>query len=616
MQNSEIILSNLSKQTIKENCQFERLYRNLFNKDFYYKAYSRIYKNKGSATVGTDGSTADGFGEKTIEEIMNSLSNESYMPKPLRRVDIPKKNGKTRPLGIPSFKDRIVQEICRAILEAIYEPTFFRQSHGFRPNRSCQTALDEMMYDFRGVSWFIEGDIKGFFDNIDHHVLIVILRKKIKDEKFIRLMWKFLRAGYLEDWKYYNTYSGTPQGGIISPILANIYLNEFDKFVIEEIGGEFNRGKAKDRKRNPEIRRYEMRNSRLKKKIEGMDEGMERDALIKEYKENKKHMLSIPYHANCNDEYWSIKYIRYADDFVIGLCGSKDDCINIKTAISYFLEKNLKLELSEEKTLITHSNDKATFLGYDITIRRDNRVTKDKNGVKKRMHNLAVQLLIPEGTIEKIITNKKMVRDINAKKWIPIHRPELMKLSALEIVETYNAELRGIYEYFSMAENVSSKMWQLRYVMEYSCIKTLAGKFRTSVSKIKIKYSHGKHWGIPYETSSGRKICYFYNKGFAIKKPNINYGIDYIAQTYKYSNPTELEQRLRANKCEICGTNDTQKDYEVHHINKVKNLKNKSNWERIMIAKNRKTLIVCKECHIKIHNGNMDINYDKNKVDK
>jgi len=230
VENSEKVLSRLGKLAKVKGIRFDRLYRYVCNPDLYIKAYANIYSNKGSSTRGTDEATADDFNKTRISELIDSLKDESYKAKPARRTYIPKKNGKLRPLGIPSFDDRLVQEVVRMILEAIYEPTFSPKSHGFRPHRSCHTALEEVKETFRGVRWFIEGDIKGCFDNIDHHVLIGILRKKITDERFIRLIWKFLKAGYLEDFKYHKTYSGTPQGGIVSPLLANIsYKNPYLK---------------------------------------------------------------------------------------------------------------------------------------------------------------------------------------------------------------------------------------------------------------------------------------------------------------------------------------------------------------------------------------------------
>ncbi|SHR49039.1 Retron-type reverse transcriptase [Mycobacteroides abscessus subsp. abscessus] len=601
MQSSDIVLYNLSKQATKENYQYDRLYRNLYNEDFYLKAYSKIYKNKGSATKGIDDETADGFGEEKIQAIIDSLKDESYQPKPVRRINIPKKNGKTRPLGIPTFSDRIVQEVCRMILEAIYESTFSQHSHGFREKRSCHTALIEVRNTFSGVNWFIEGDISGFFDNINHQMLINILRKRINDEKFIRLMWKFLKAGFVESWRFENTYSGTPQGGIISPLLANIYLNELDMFIEKELKPSFDIGTPKKRKRNTEYRKYDMRNQRLKKKIKETTEEKLRETLIKEYKENKKILLNLPYYEMSNEGYKSLKYVRYADDFIIGVNGSKEDCELLKKCVGKFLKEHLQLEMSEEKTLITHSTSPARFLGYDILISHDLSVAKDKNGVVKRKYRGNVQLRIPNGTIEKVIISRKMVKDIDAKQWDMLHRPALNGLSDLEIIETYNDELRGLYNFYCLAENVNQKMWQLRYVMEYSCLKTLANKYKSTVGKMKEKYKRGKDWGVKYETKHGVKIAYFYKDGFSKKIISCKFDIDEKPNLYVYQGRNDLEKRLSAKQCELCGDNHPDTKFEIHHVNKLKNLKGKKYWEWAMIAKQRKTLVVCKKCHFEIH---------------
>lgn len=348
LQNSEIVLINLSKQAKKGNYYFDKLYRILYNPQMYIKAYANIYKNDGSATSGIDNVTADGFKEEIIEKIIETLKDESYQPKPALRVYIPKKNGKKRPLGIPAFTDRIVQEICRMILEAIYEPKFSEHSHGFRPNKSCHTALSEISRLYTGVNWFIEGDIKEFFDNIDHTVIISILRKSIRDEKFIRLMWKFLRAGYVEDFKFNKTFSGTPQGGIISPILANIYLNELDEYVTKELKTNFDIGdRKKDQKRNPIYRNLEYKAGYIKKKISKCENETEKETLFREYKLIKQEMAKTKYIVD-STEFKRIKYVRYADDFLIGVNGSKEGCQMLKRSIKEFLENNLKLELSDE----------------------------------------------------------------------------------------------------------------------------------------------------------------------------------------------------------------------------------------------------------------------------
>lgn len=245
------VLNSLKSKSCNENYKFERLYRNLYNPDFYLLAYQNIYANEGNMTEGADGKTIDGMGMNRINGLIAQMKNHSYQPKPARRTYIKKKNGKLRPLGIPSVDDKLVQEIVRMILESIYDDSFSERSHGFRPNRSCHTALKQIKCEFTAVKWFIEGDIKGFFDNIDHQIMVALLRKRIQDEYFLALVWKFLKAGYLEDWVYHKTYSGTPQGSIISPILSNIYLDEFDKYM-ENYKNGFDQGNGKEN--NPEYR--------------------------------------------------------------------------------------------------------------------------------------------------------------------------------------------------------------------------------------------------------------------------------------------------------------------------------------------------------------------------
>ena len=228
------ILARISENSKKHPEEvFTRLYRYMLREDIYYVAYNNLYANNGASTKGVDEDTADGFSVEYIRSITEKLQNGTYAPKPTRRIYIPKANGKMRPISIPTFSDKLVQEVMRMILEAVYEPIFLDVSHGFRPNRSCHTALEQIKRDFTGARWFVEGDIKGCFDNIDHQELTAIVNSKIKDARFIQLLWKFLKAGYLEDWKYNKTFSGTPQGGIISPILANIYLHELDKKIME-----------------------------------------------------------------------------------------------------------------------------------------------------------------------------------------------------------------------------------------------------------------------------------------------------------------------------------------------------------------------------------------------
>lgn len=291
-------------------------------------------------TPGSDDKTIDGMSIERIGHLIATLKDESYMPTPARRVYIPKKNGKKRPLGIPSIEDKMVQEVVRLILEAIYEGHFENTSHGFRPRRSCQTALRSIRNLFTGANWFIEGDIKGFFDNIDHHILIDTLRERISDERFIRLIWKFLKAGYIEDFTFHNTYSGTPQGGIISPILANVYLDKFDKYM-REYAESFDKGKK--RRENPLHAKYSRKAIRLRKAIRNAtDEDIKRE-LLSQLKVAEAMTRNASASMAMDSNYKRLKYIRYADDFLIGVIGSKDDCVKMKKDFTTFMRDKLKL---------------------------------------------------------------------------------------------------------------------------------------------------------------------------------------------------------------------------------------------------------------------------------
>lgn len=577
---------------------FTKLYRYMLRPDIYFVAYKHLYANSGAATPGVDkNDTADGFSEAKIARIIESLRNGRYKPRPVRRTYIEKKNGsgKKRPLGLPGFTDKLIQEVLRMILEAVYEPVFSTQSHGFRPGRSCHTALKDIRHGFPGVRWFIEGDIKGCFDNIDHHVLISVIERKIKDARFSQLIWKFLRAGYMENWKYNATYSGTPQGGIVSPILANIYLNELDKHVAE-LQKAFDKPSAKYY--TQEYERAANRLNKLHLKIKRA-QGDKREQLIAQYKELRRAKLKIPAKSNTDKK---IRYVRYADDFLIGVYGSKQECEQIKAELKDFIATTLHMGLSEEKTLITHSNQYARFLGYDVRVRRDGTVKRLPGLSPRRTLSNKVELSIPlQEKIETFLFSKGVVEQ-RGGKLVPIWRKNLTRLSPLEIVDTYNAELRGICNYYCMASNYASLNY-FSYLMEYSCLKTLSAKAKRSLRKTLAAYKdgHGK-WGIPYETKTGKKCMYFADWQKCRKEASTcNDTINDVFMMHNH-NRNSLEARLKARVCELCGTTQGEL-FELHHVRKVKDLNGKERWEQCMIAKRRKTLAVCKSCHNAIHHG-------------
>ncbi len=517
------ILAGLQKNS-KENKDeiFTRLFRYLLRPDIYFTAYKNLYANSGAGTRGINDDTADGFGEEKIHKIIESLRSESYRSNPVRRTYIQKKNSKKRqPLGIPTFSDKLVQEALRMILEAIYEPIFLNESHGFRPNRSCHTALKTIKRQFGGARWFVEGDIKSCFDNIDHEILIKILRNKVRDARIIKLIYRFLKAGYLEDWQYRKTYSGTPQGGILSPLLANIYLHEFDKFVIK-LKEDFDKPREKQR----------------------------------------------------TQEYY-----------------------NLHNELKRLSNRMNKVS-GEEKTLITHSSECARFLGFDIRVRRSQAIKRKHSGnrkIKKRTLNGSVELLVPlNDKIHRFIFSRKIAVQKNDGTLFPVHRKYLIGSTDLEIVTIYNAELRGICNYYSLAVNFN-KLSYFAYLMEYRCLKTIASRHKSSISKVIGKYRCGKKWGIPYETKSGLKIRFFADYSDCKKYYDYSDVISNAAIIYGYTVNT-LENRLKAHVCELCGATDSE-FYEIHHVNKLKNMKGKEHWERVMIAKKRKTLVVCRHCH-------------------
>ncbi len=590
------ILARISKNSNSNKEEvFTRLYRYLLRPDIYFEAYKNLYANNGAATKGVNEDTADGFSEAKIARIIKSLADETYQPMPARRTYIKKASGKMRPLGIPTFTDKLVQEALRMILQAVYEPVFLNCSHGFRPNRSCHTALTDLKKEFTGARWFVEGDIKGCFDNIDHAVLEGLIHKKIRDARLIKLIHKFMKAGYVEDWHYYGTYSGTPQGGIISPILANIYLHELDKFVMK-LKADFDVYEEKNY--TPEYTALRSKQTIARRHIKETD-GEERQQWIEEYKRIRKELLKTPAKSQTDKK---IKYVRYADDFLIGVNGSREDCVEIKRQLTEFIGQTLKMELSDEKTLITHSNEYARFLGYDIRVRRDTKIKRvGKMKHSKRTLSNKTELVAPiADKIHKFIFSKGIAIQKPDGTLHPVHRPELLHLTDLEIVSSYNSELRGICNYYNLASNFS-RLNYLAYLMEYSCLRTLANKHRSSVPKMRAKLKDGQgRWGIPYETQKGWKRCYFANYADCKNVKNPTDLISNATQMYRLSINT-FEKRLKAHVCELCGTTESD-HYEIHHINKVKNLKGKEPWERAMIAKRRKTLVVCRECHHMIHN--------------
>lgn len=599
MRSPERVLNSLNEHSKDSSYKFERLYRILFNEELFYVAYQKIASNGGSTTKGSDGRSIDEMSLARIETLIASLKDESYQPHPSRRVHIPKKNGKTRPLGIPAFEDKLVQEVVRMILEAIYEGHFETTSHGFRPKRSCHTALLHIQKTFSGAKWFIEGDIKGFFDNIDHDVLVGILRERISDDRFIRLIRKFLKAGYVEDWTFHNTYSGMPQGGIVSPILANIYLDKLDKYVKEYIR-HFDMGT----KRRPGKESNDLANERKRtvRKLKKVKDGTEKAALVARLKAIEQERAAFPSGDEMDGSYRRLKYIRYADDFILGVIGSKEDALRIKEDIKSFLSESLALELSEEKTLITHTGKSAKFLGYEITVTRNNHQRRDVLGRLRRTYGKRVRLNVSMATLrDKLLEYGAMeIKLRNGKEiWKPKCRSGLIFNDDLEILDRYNRETVGFCNYYLIANNCVV-LHNFRYIMEYSMYKTFAGKYRSTVRKINKKYRLNKLFTVKYEQKGVIKSRTFYKTSFKRRTTAFNGSCDIEPYSIADVSRTNLTDRLKAEKCELCGATGK---LIMHHVRNLKDLKGKESWKRLMSARKRKTIALCPSCHRLRHLG-------------
>jgi group II intron reverse transcriptase/maturase len=579
----------------KPEVQFDKLFQKLYNIDLWLLAYQSIAPKPGNMTAGVDGKTIDGAGFKLITDLIADLKASRYTPHPVRRTYIPKANGKLRPLGIPSFQEKLLQTVVKLILEAIYEPTFSNMSHGFRPQRSCHTALEQIKQEMYGVRWWVEGDIKGFFDHVSHDTLISILSQRITDKRFLHLIGQFLKAGYVEDWRYHQTYSGVPQGGNLSPVLANIYLNELDQIMAKKIA-EFNKGA--DRKRTHEYQQISAKVARAKKKARKTGDWTR-------YKALRKEMLKTQAKDPQDPDYRRLHFVRYADDWLAGVIGSKADAEELKRWVETYLREELQLELSAEKTLITNSKQRVRFLGYDIKRWEGERIyrfrTKTGQVITKRTGTYQLRLLMPR---DKTIAFAKEYGDTS--NWKGKHRNSLLRLSELEILLTYNAEVRGFLGYYALADNLLDAANKVLWLTTTSFLRTLAGKRQSSVKKVarSLKRGPGRYALTLKEEGKPVKEYELLSSTRQLKQGvRASQQVDLKPNTWMYKNRTELGKRLLAHTCEWCQTRQGQ--IEVHHIRKLGNLSGKKAWERQMIQRHRKTMVLCAECHDELHAGTL-----------
>jgi group II intron reverse transcriptase/maturase len=590
MRNAETILS-IIRDRGRRGLPLERVYRLLFNPNLYLKAYAKIYRNDGAMTPGPTEETVDGMSMAKIEAIIDALRRERYRWRPARRTYIEKKgSNKKRPLGLPTFSDKLLQEVIRLILEAYYEPQFSDYSHGFRPGRGCHTALMEIKRTWTATAWFVEGDVSDCFGTLEHETLLDILRENIHDGRLLRLIENLLKAGYLEEWRFNRTLSGSPQGGVVSPILMNVYLDRLDKFVEETLLPDHNRGAR---------RRHNSRYRVLEKCIGEL----ERKGLKEEAEKLRKHKRRLPSKDPNDSNYRRLRYIRYADDWLLGFNGPRAEAEEIKAHLKEFLRDDLNLTLSEEKTLLTHARTQAArFLGYEIAI-LNNDHKLDRRG--HRSINGQIGLRVPGDVVR-----TKWAPYLNGGK--PIHRKERTNDSLFSIVAQFQQEFRGIAEYYRLAYNLHL-LNRLKWTMQRSLTQTLAYKLRISTKRVYRKFQ------TTIETDEGpRKVLRVEVERGREKKPLVaQWGSISLARNTEavlndypliiWGSRTELEKRLLADRCELCGSRE---DIEVHHIRALKDLRKegraeKPAWVKVMAARQRKTLVVCQKCHTDIHAGRL-----------
>jgi group II intron reverse transcriptase/maturase len=583
MQTAEVVL-NVLRDRGRKGLPCTQLYRQMFNEDLYLTAYGNIYPNDGAMTPGVTEETADGMSEAKIKQITGLMRREKYRFSPARRAYIPKKNGRLRPLGMPTWSDKLVGEVVRLLLEAYYDPQFSDSSHGFRKSRGCHTALREIGNTWTGTTWFVEGDISDCFGSPDHDILLGIMAEKIHDNRFLRLVRHMLKAGYLEEWKYRDTLSGVPQGGTVSPVLSNIYLDKLDKFAEQELIPQYTRGGR--RRLNPEYNRTAMRLRRARKRG---DRAEARDLL--------KQLRTLPRDDPMDPGYRRLKYTRYADDHILGFTGPKAEAEEIKARLAEFLRETLRLELNQAKTLITHARtQRARFLGYHVSVWHCN--TKITSG--RRAVNGKIALRVPPD----VITAQCARYRKHGKPW---HRSRLQNLDDYDIVRTYGTEYRGVINYYLLAQDVS-KLTRLRWHALTSLLKTLAAKHHSTVTKMAACYR------AKIETSDGLRTC-FEARRHREGKPDLvaRFGGIPLRQNRKAvirdPAPTripyprkELVRRLRKRICELCETGTT---VAVHQVTSLKALgkpgPGQPAWATLMARMRRKTLIVCAGCHEHIH---------------
>lgn len=569
------------------------LWNLLVSPEWLATAWEQIRGNRGSQTAGMDNMTAVDVDLDLINKLAEELKAGTYRPTPVRRVHIPKANGKTRPLGIPTLKDRIVQQGLKMLLEPIFEADFYDCSHGFRQGRSTITALRDVARAYPSVSWVVEGDIEGCFDNIPHGKLLELIGRCVADEKVLSLIRSFLKAGYMEDWKYHGTYSGTPQGGILSPLLANVFLHQLDVFMMSDLGANRLQSKGEQNsRRNPEYRRVETRITYLRKKLK--DGKGDKGKLITELKKLERLQKVTPYFRKGKKHPCKVWYVRYADDFLILVAGNKQETEAIKKRVRERLSE-IGLTLSDEKTKLTHWRHCVLFLGYQI-----------RGRMRSKGAGINAVLSIPR---EKLRRVREELKQVSSYYSIP----------EVDVIKHMGDKYRGwcnYYRYAKAPQKVFSKLasytwWRYAHFnakKHKSSIKAMIVKESKAGRLLKVQRNGRERQ--TFQIRLGKKVLtldIFPPKTQQVRNvPNKqNWEVDLKPLApMNWQSGRSLATRLaaldRANGiCERCG------ERPVVHVHHTVPLRGKSFLARVMSDRDQRytARALCKECHLEEHSG-------------
>nr|NP_150408.1 hypothetical protein PylioMp37 [Pylaiella littoralis]CAC50849.1 orf748 [Pylaiella littoralis] len=548
----------------------ERILSLVSSYDMLEAAYIKIKSKPGNMTKGVDGKTLDGVNVDWLKSLSRDVGSGSYNPYLVRRLMIPKRKGR-RPLGIPSPRDKIVQESIRTVLQSIYEPSFIACSHGFRPGRSCHTALKEVKLTFSNTTWFIEGDIEKCFDSIDHRSLSTLLERRIKDKGFMDLYWKMVKVGYMSFGKINQSDKGTPQGSVVSPLLSNIYLHELDNWMTRR-KESFEKGTR--RKANPVYTKYV--------RVAGGASAARR--------------LNIPSADPLDPNFKRLRYVRYADDFLIGIIGSKTDGICLIKELKEFLHDILKLDLNLTKTKLTHTmSEKPYFLGTWVKIIPVSgfQIKKNKSGKITRVSSRPQLRFL----LKLLVDRLERKGFLSAKSHTPTRQGWLVAFTPYQIVDYYNRVYMGLSNYYSFADDYSL-LQRIHYILKTSCFLTLASKLRLGTKK-KVYSKFGTNICIKEK----EKLVGSF-RPYVPHKPRFNHSVyDPMKSMEAYFSFRTKAYVLQSKNCWICGSFENIELHHVRHLRKMGNVANSDYLLRQMSTINRKQIPVCKACHISIHKG-------------